>query len=378
MARSLVGITYSRKNLKMRLKCGIVGLPNVGKSTLFNALTAAGIEAQNFPFCTIEPNQGIVPVPDERLDKISAIVKPESTIPTTTEFVDIAGLVKGASKGEGLGNQFLSHIREMQAIIHVIRCFDDSKVAHVHDSIDPIVDLEIVETELLLADLETVTNAKNKMERTAKSGDKDSKVYFEKITQLEEELNKGIQVRDTLCFKENKALFKELQLITMKPCMYLANISEEYKHSNNLEKLKGYAASKSTKVLPLCNQIEAEVAELDTAEGLSILKEMGMEEPGLNKLIRASYEMLELQTFFTAGPKEVRAWTIKRGTLAPEAAGEIHTDFKKGFIRAETISYDDFIKYQGESGAKAAGKIRSEGSDYIVQDGDVVLFRFNI
>ena len=378
MARSLVGITYSRKNLKMSLKCGIVGLPNVGKSTLFNALTAAGIEAQNFPFCTIEPNQGIVPVPDERLDKISAIVKPESTIPTTTEFVDIAGLVKGASKGEGLGNQFLSHIREMQAIIHVIRCFDDSKVAHVHDCIDPIVDLEIVETELLLADLETVTNAKNKMERTAKSGDKDSKVYFEKITQLEEELNKGIQVRDTLCFKENKALFKELQLITMKPCMYLANISEEYKHSNNLEKLKGYAASKSTKVLPLCNQIEAEVAELDAAEGLSILKEMGMEEPGLNKLIRASYEMLELQTFFTAGPKEVRAWTIKRGTLAPEAAGEIHTDFKKGFIRAETISYDDFIKYQGESGAKAAGKIRSEGSDYIVQDGDVVLFRFNI
>ena len=378
MARSLVGITYSRKNLKMSLKCGIVGLPNVGKSTLFNALTAAGIEAQNFPFCTIEPNQGIVPVPDERLDEISAIVKPESTIPTTTEFVDIAGLVKGASKGEGLGNQFLSHIREMQAIIHVIRCFDDSKVAHVHDSIDPIVDLEIVETELLLADLETVTNAKNKMERTAKSGDKDSKVYFEKITQLEEELNKGIQVRDTLCFKENKALFKELQLITMKPCMYLANISEEYKHSNNLEKLKGYAASKSTKVLPLCNQIEAEVAELDTAEGLSILKEMGMEEPGLNKLIRASYEMLELQTFFTAGPKEVRAWTVKRGTLAPEAAGEIHTDFKKGFIRAETISYDDFIKYQGESGAKAAGKIRSEGSDYMVQDGDVVLFRFNI
>ncbi len=378
MARSLVGITYSRKNLKMSLKCGIVGLPNVGKSTLFNALTAAGIEAQNFPFCTIEPNQGIVPVPDERLDKISAIVKPESTIPTTTEFVDIAGLVKGASKGEGLGNQFLSHIREMQAIIHVIRCFDDSKVAHVHDCIDPIVDLEIVETELLLADLETVANAKNKMERTAKSGDKDSKVYFEKITQLEEELNKGIQVRDTLCFKENKALFKELQLITMKPCMYLANISEEYKHINNLEKLKGYAASKSTKVLPLCNQIEAEVAELDAAEGLSILKEMGMEEPGLNKLIRASYEMLELQTFFTAGPKEVRAWTIKRGTLAPEAAGEIHTDFKKGFIRAETISYDDFIKYQGESGAKAAGKIRSEGSDYIVQDGDVVLFRFNI
>jgi len=378
MARSLVGITYSRKNLKMSLKCGIVGLPNVGKSTLFNALTAAGIEAQNFPFCTIEPNQGIVPVPDERLDEISAIVKPESTIPTTTEFVDIAGLVKGASKGEGLGNQFLSHIREMQAIIHVIRCFDDSKVAHVHDSIDPIVDLEIVETELLLADLETVANAKNKMERTAKSGDKDSKVYFEKITHLEEELNKGIQVRDTLCFKENKALFKELQLITMKPCMYLANISEEYKHSNNLEKLKRYAASKSTKVLPLCNQIEAEVAELDTAEGLSILKEMGMEEPGLNKLIRASYEMLELQTFFTAGPKEVRAWTIKRGTLAPEAAGEIHTDFKKGFIRAETISYDDFIKYQGESGAKAAGKIRSEGSDYMVQDGDVVLFRFNV
>ena len=371
-------VRTSHRKLSMSLKCGIVGLPNVGKSTLFNALTAAGIEAENFPFCTIEPNQGIVFVPDERLQKISGIVKPQDTIPATTEFVDIAGLVKGASKGEGLGNKFLSHIRETQAIIHVVRCFEDSGISHVEETINPVSDVEIVETELLLADLETVFKAKEKIERVAKSGEKEAANQLEVLTKLEEEMNRGVQARDGSLVGENHSFLKDLQLITIKPCLYVANVAEEDKNNPYLSTLEDYAKSKQVKVLALCNQIEAELAELDETERDSLLQDMGMERPGLDKLIQASYELLNLQTFFTAGPKEARAWTIKKGTPAPQAAGTIHTDFEKGFIRAETISYNDFIEHQGESGAKAAGRLRSEGSDYIVQDGDVILFRFNV
>ena len=371
-------VRTSHRKLSMSLKCGIVGLPNVGKSTLFNALTAAGIEAENFPFCTIEPNQGIVFVPDQRLQKISGIVKPQDTIPATTEFVDIAGLVKGASKGEGLGNKFLSHIRETQAIIHVVRCFEDSGISHVEETINPVLDVEIVETELLLADLETIFKAKEKIERVAKSGEKEAANQLEVLTKLEGEMNRGVQARDSSLVGDNDPLLKDLQLITIKPCLYVANVAEEDKNNPYLSQLEDYAKSKHAKVLALCNQIEAELAELDETERASLLQDMGMERPGLDKLIQASYELLNLQTFFTAGPKEARAWTIKKGTPAPQAAGTIHTDFEKGFIRAETISYNDFIEYQGESGAKAAGRLRSEGSDYIVQDGDVILFRFNV
>ncbi|MFL2698130.1 MAG: redox-regulated ATPase YchF [Gammaproteobacteria bacterium] len=360
----------------MALKCGIVGLPNVGKSTLFNALTSAGIDAQNFPFCTIEPNQGIVSVPDKRLHSISSIVNPEKVIPTTTEFVDIAGLVEGASKGEGLGNKFLSHIRETQAIIHVIRCFEDEDITHVNEKIDPISDLEIIETELLLADLETVSNAKEKVERIAKSGDKAVTNQYKILTALEEDLNKGILARDSKIAKDND--LKEFQLITLKPCLYLANIKEGGEENPNLVKLKEYAESRSNKVLALCNQIESEISELPEEDRVDFLKDMGMHEPGLNKLIRASYEILQLQTFFTAGKKEVRAWTIKKGSKAPQAAGEIHTDFERGFIKADTISYEDYIKFNGESGCKEAGKLRSEGSDYEVRDGDVIHFKFNV
>ena len=371
-------VRTSHRKLSMSLKCGIVGLPNVGKSTLFNALTAAGIEAENFPFCTIEPNQGIVFVPDQRLQKISGIVKPQDTIPATTEFVDIAGLVKGASKGEGLGNKFLSHIRETQAIIHVVRCFEDSGISHVEETINPVLDIEIVETELLLADLETIFKAKEKIERVAKSGEKEAANQLEVLTKLEGEMNRGVQARDSSLVGDNDPLLKDLQLITIKPCLYVANVAEEDKNNPYLSQLEDYAKSKHAKVLALCNQIEAELAELDETERASLLQDMGMERPGLDKLIQASYELLNLQTFFTAGPKEARAWTIKKGTPAPQAAGTIHTDFEKGFIRAETISYNDFIEHQGESGAKAAGRLRSEGSDYIVQDGDVILFRFNV
>ena len=362
----------------MSLKCGIVGLPNVGKSTLFNALTSAGIEAQNFPFCTIEPNKGIVPVPDPRLVSIAKIVKPEKVIPTTTEFVDIAGLVKGASEGEGLGNKFLSHIRETQAIIHVVRCFKNDDIAHVHNEIDPVIDLETVETELLLADLETISNAKQRLEKASRSGDKEVLASKEKLEILTADLNKGILARHSEFYINNADYFKELQLITTKPCIYIANVEDVENENPLVDQLVQYAQSNNAQVLKLCNQLEAEIAELDQEEGIEFLEDLGMDEPGLNKLIRASYEMLSLQTYFTAGVKEVRAWTIKSGATAPQAAGEIHTDFEKGFIRAETIGYEDFINYSGEAGAKEAGKLKSEGSEYIVKDGDVIHFRFNV
>ena len=362
----------------MSLKCGIVGLPNVGKSTLFNALTAAGIEAQNFPFCTIEPNKGIVPVPDQRLIKIAEIVNPEKVIPTTTEFVDIAGLVKGASEGEGLGNKFLSHIRETQAIIHVVRCFENSDITHVHDKIDPVIDLETVETELLLADLETLQNAILRLEKASRSGDKEVLITKQKFEELSADLNKGVMGRNSKVFTDDEEYFKDLQLITVKPCLYLGNVEDLDADNPLLEQLIGYAKNNGSSVISMCNQLEAEVAELEKDEGLEFLRELGMEEPGLNKLIRESYKMLSLLTYFTAGEKEVRAWTIREGSTAPKAAGVIHTDFEKGFIRAETTSYSDFIEFNGEGGAKEAGKLRSEGSEYLVKDGDIMHFRFNV
>ena len=362
----------------MSLKCGIVGLPNVGKSTLFNALTAAGIEAQNFPFCTIEPNKGIVAVPDPRLDEISEIVKPEKKISTTTEFVDIAGLVKGASEGEGLGNKFLSHIRETQAIIHVIRCFENPDITHVHDEVDPVIDLETVETELLLSDIETLSNALLRLEKASRSGDKEIAIQKSRYESLSAELSSGVLGRNTETFIKDPNFFKELGLITVKPCLYIGNVEDLDAENVLLNQLVNYAQERDSVVLPMCNQLEAEIAELDFEEGLEFLKDMGLEEPGLNKLIRESYKMLSLITYFTAGEKEVRAWTVKEGSTAPEAAGVIHTDFQKGFIRAETTAFSDFIDHQGESGAKDAGKLRSEGSEYIVKDGDIMHFRFNV
>ena len=362
----------------MSLKCGIVGLPNVGKSTLFNALTAAGIEAQNFPFCTIEPNKGIVAVPDPRLNEISGIVNPEKMIATTTEFVDIAGLVKGASEGEGLGNKFLSHIRETQAIIHVIRCFENPDITHVHDEVNPVIDLETVETELLLSDIETLSNALMRLEKASRSGDKEIAIQKEKFENLSAELSSGVLGRNAEAYIKDTEAFKELGLITVKPCLYVGNVEDLGADNDLLKQLTNYSNERNPVVLPMCNQLEAEIAELEYEEGLEFLEDMGLDEPGLNKLIRESYKMLSLITYFTAGEKEVRAWTVKDGSTAPEAAGVIHTDFQKGFIRAETTAYNDFIAHQGESGAKEAGKLRSEGSDYIVKDGDIMHFRFNV
>ena len=362
----------------MSLKCGIVGLPNVGKSTLFNALTAAGIEAQNFPFCTIEPNKGIVHVPDPRLNAIAEIVNPEKVIPTTTEFVDIAGLVKGASEGEGLGNKFLSHIRETQAIIHVVRCFENPDITHVHDQVDPIVDLETVETELLLADIESINNSIIRLEKSSRTGDKEIISQLENYQALSSDLSSGLLARNSETFLKNPDSFKELNLITAKPCLYVGNVEDLDAENELLNQLISYAQEKESKVLPMCNQLEAEIAELEKEEGLEFLKDMGLEEPGLNKLIRESYKMLSLITYFTAGEKEARAWTVKNGSTAPQAAGVIHSDFERGFIRAETTSYDDYISNNGESGAKEAGKLRSEGSEYIVKDGDIMHFRFNV
>lgn len=363
----------------MGIQCGIVGLPNVGKSTLFNALTKAGIEAQNFPFCTIEPNTGIVPIPDPRQDKLSDIVKPERVVPTTMEFVDIAGLVEGASKGEGLGNQFLANIRETDAIAHVVRCFDDDNIVHVAGKIDPLSDIEIINTELALADLDTVEKAQQRAQKQAKGGDKEAQQRLKVMEKLLPVLNEGQPARAAALDADELKQVRSLNLLTIKPTMYIANVDEDgFENNPLLDKVTALAASEGAEVVPICAKIESEIVELDDADKAEFLAELGMAEPGLNRVIRAGYALLGLQTYFTAGVKEVRAWTVKVGATAPQAAGVIHTDFEKGFIRAEVVAYDDYVNNNGEQGAKEAGKWRLEGKDYIVKDGDVVHFRFNV
>jgi ribosome-binding ATPase len=377
----------------MGIKAGIVGMPNVGKSTLFNALTRAQIAAENYPFCTIDPNVGIVPVPDGRLDQLAGIVEPEKIVPTTVEFVDIAGLVAGASQGEGLGNKFLSHIRETDAIAHVVRCFEDPDVVHVSGGVDPIRDIEIIDTELCLADLQSVEKAVDRNAKMAKGGDKDATRKRDLFERMRKHLDQGKPVRSMGLTKEEKADSQELHLLTAKPVMYVANVKEDgFTGNKHLDSVIARAKGESAVVVPVCAAIEAEISQLDEGDRADFLKDLGLSEPGLNRVIRAGYDLLGLQTYFTAGEKEVRAWTtyftagekevrawtVRTGSTAPQAAAVIHTDFERGFIRAEVIAFDDYIRFKGESGARDAGKLRLEGKEYIVKEGDVMHFRFNV
>ncbi len=363
----------------MGFKCGIVGLPNVGKSTLFNSLTKAGIAAENYPFCTIDPNVGVVEVPDPRLQQLADIVKPKKVIPTTMEFVDIAGLVAGASKGEGLGNQFLGHIRETDAIAQVVRCFEDTDIAHVSNRIDPLGDIETINTELLLADMESIARQAERAAKQAKSNEKEAKAKHEFMQAVQAHVEAGHPARSFEPADNQRGWMKDLHLITAKPVLYIANVAEDgFVNNPHLDAVSEYALSEGAEIVAVCAAIEADIAELDAADAAEFLAEMGLDEPGLNRVIHAGYKLLHLQTFFTAGPQEVRAWTIRVGDTAPRAAGRIHTDFEKGFIRAEVVAFEDFIAGNGEQGAKDAGRWRLEGKDYVMQEGDVVHFRFNV